>query len=146
MTNILGHTPIWSNDYLALYTFSEKQCGLFISKTEYILIEHFKNAFDQALIYAKSNNWNYFIFDKSNLNVFHQPSMEWYYTTWKKQLLNLGVKTHFKILPKEPWFKASVEAGLVEIKEKHPDFDFSAFKVIYVSNIDEALLKISAKD
>lgn len=144
MTTKLENNPIWTNDFLELYTFSKENCGLFVCKTDYIPIEAFKSAFNQAVKFAADHNWKYFIFDKSNLNTFHQPSMEWYYTTWKMELLEIGIKTHFKILPKEPWFKTSVEAGIVEIKEKHPNFDFSSFSVIYVSNIDEALLQITA--
>lgn len=136
------HEVIWSNDFLSLYTFADCNCGMFKATAEYIPIESFKTAFDQAARFAKDNKWKYFIFDKRNLNVFHQPSMEWYYTIWKKELLQYGVSTHFKILPKEEWFKKSVEAGKNEIKEKHPDFDFTAFDVNYVDNVDEALAQL----
>lgn len=143
MINESNNEIIWSNEFLELQTFPKHSCGLFVATAEYIPIEFFKNAFNQAAKFAQNKEWKYFIFDKSNLNVFHQPSMEWYYTKWKRKLLKHGISTHFKILPQEKWFKASVEAGKDEIKDKHPDFDFSAFKVHYVSDVDEALAQIS---
>ncbi len=143
MFNESENEVIWSNDFMKLHSFPKQACGLFVATAEYIPIESFKNAFNHAANFAKNKKWKYTIFDKSNLNVFHQPSMEWYYTNWKKELLEYGVSTHFKILPKEEWFKASVEAGKDEIKEKYPDFDFSAFEVRYVKNVDEALAQIS---
>lgn len=136
---------IWSNDFLELHHIPDCHCGLFIATSEYIPIEPFKEAFNKALSVAENKQWKHFIFDKRKLNVFHQPSMEWYYTQWKKELLTLGLDTHFKILPQEKWFKTSVDAGLKEIKEKNPDFNFEAFEVRYVDTIEEALDQISQK-
>ncbi|MAC96616.1 MAG: hypothetical protein CMC96_14070 [Flavobacteriales bacterium] len=142
MINQSENEIIWSNDFLKLHNIPNKSCGLFVATKEYIPIESFKNAFEKAAVFAKQNNWQNFIFDKRNLTVFHQPSMEWYYTTWKKELASSGLTRHFKILPKENWFKASVEAGKDEIKSKYPNFNFDAFEVKYVDNVDEALSQI----
>lgn len=145
MPNITKKQKIWSNSYLELYHFPKQYCGLFIAINDYIPIESFKTAFNKAAEIAQKNNWKYFIFDKSNLTVFHQPSMEWYYTEWKKQLLKIGLSKHYKILPKEDWFKISVEAGKEEIKTKYPNFDFNSFEVIYVENIMDAIESIELK-
>lgn len=129
---------LWEDDFVFIGSIKDYSIGLAKAKKEYIPMDEFKLAFNKALDLAKSQGWNKFVFDKSNLNVFHQPSMEWYYTFWKKQLIDLGLTQHYKILPKESWFKSSVEAGIVEIKEKHPNFDFNAFSVNYIDSLDES--------
>lgn len=142
MNNQSENEVIWSNDFLKLHNIANKSCGLFVATKEYIPIESFKKAFEKAADFAKEYEWKAFIFDKSNLTVFHQPSMEWYYTSWKSNLANQGITMHFKILPEEPWFKASVDAGKSEIKSKYPDFNFDIFEVKYVNNVEEALRQI----
>ena len=110
-----------------------------MASAEYIPIEDFKEAFTKAAEIAEQKKWCGFIFDKTALTTFHQPSMEWYYTTWKQQLLTFGLNKHYKILPTMPWFKTSVDAGLEEIKAKHPNFDFTQIEVNYIDSIDDLL-------
>ncbi|MEQ8908526.1 MAG: hypothetical protein RIC95_05010 [Vicingaceae bacterium] len=132
-------SKIWENEFVVLSEAKNKPIGIAKAKQEYIPIEEFKEAFLQAKDYAKEKKWKQFVFDKSKLNVFHQPSMAWYYTEWKTDLVELGLIEHFKILPQEPWFKTSVDAGIIEIKENHPDFDFNKFKVKYINSLSEVL-------
>jgi len=133
---------LWQNDFVELRESNNSLSGIAIAKTNYIPIENFKEAFLKASFLANLGKWNYFIFDKSNLDTFHQPSMEWYYTNWKRDLVKKGVNKHFKILPELPWFETSVKAGLHEIKLKNPNFDFSAFSVTYFNNLKEALKEV----
>jgi len=130
---------LWKNDFVELRETADGRSGIAIATSNYIPIESFKEAFEKAENLAQDKEWNAFIFDKSNLDTFHQPSMEWYYTEWKKALSASGLHKHFKILPNIPWFKTSVEAGISEIKANYPDFDFSTFTVEYVEDLGSAI-------
>lgn len=135
---------LWQNEFIEIEENSSCNCGIVVAKREYIPIQDFKEAFLMAKELATEKKWKSFIFDKHNLTVFHQASMEWYYTEWKNDLVKIGLTLHFKILPLESWFKASVDAGISEIKSKHPEIDFDAFEVRYVKTITEALQVIQA--
>lgn len=134
-----GCEMVWENDFLELFHNKDLNMGVCVANAEYIPIEDFKEAFTKAAEIAEQKKWRGFIFDKTALTTFHQPSMEWYYTTWKQQLLTFGLNKHYKILPTMPWFKTSVDAGLEEIKAKHPNFDFTQIEVKYINSIDDLL-------
>jgi len=133
---------ILKNEYLICRELKDLNSAVCSAKLEYIPIEIFKESFLKIARAAKDRHWNSFIFDKSALTTFHQPSMEWYYTEWKKMLTENGLNVHYKILPPLKWFERSVEAGKHEITKKHPDFDFTIFSVHYVSDLDEAINSI----
>jgi hypothetical protein len=130
---------LWEDEFTLIADCMSKSMGIAQAKKEYIPIENFKTAFSKAKELTEQKEWNSFLFDKSKLNVFHQPSMEWYYTEWKQDLIKLGLSTHYKILPREAWFKASVEAGIKDIKSKYTEVDFSAFTVKYIDSLEEVL-------
>ena len=132
-----GWTFLWENDFLKLFHHDNLNMGICVVSKEYIPISEFKSAFLKAAEFAEQKKWEGFVFDKSALTTFHQPSMEWYYTSWKESLLQYGLKKHYKILPPAPWFKTSVDAGIEEIKSKNPDFDFTKFKVTYIDSVKE---------
>lgn len=141
--NIFGDT-ILENEYLVFKELEGLNTAICSAKGEYIPIEVFKESFLKMAEVVKERSWKNFIFDKSALTTFHQPSMEWYYTEWKMMLLKEGLSNHFKILPPLKWFERSVEAGKHEIKQNNPDFDFSLFSVEYVDNLDEAIAEIKS--
>jgi hypothetical protein len=130
---------IYSDDFISLYNFEGTNVVLSVAEAEYIPIEHFRSAFYEIGRLIQQNGWKALIFDKRKLNTFHQPSMEWYYTEWKAEMLDKGLKKHYKILPDIAWFAKSVEAGKRDIKRNHPSFDFEQFSVTYVNSINEAL-------
>jgi hypothetical protein len=138
-------TPIFQHPYLELSEHSLTPTGIMKAQEDYIPIEAFKSTFEEAASVVKERNWKYFIFDKSNLEVFHQPCMEWYYTEWKKSLLQDGLSYHVKILPALDWFRKSVMAGIEEIKGKHTDFNFDAVTVRYADDLSEAIDLVEAK-
>ena len=141
--NIFGDI-ILENEYLVFKELEGLNTAICSAKGEYIPIEVFKESFLKMAEVVKERSWKNFIFDKSALTTFHQPSMEWYYTEWKMMLLKEGLSNHFKILPPLKWFERSVEAGKHEIKQNNPDFDFSLFSVEYVDNLDEAIAEIKS--
>lgn len=132
-----GWNFLWQNDFLNLFHHDKLNMGICVVTKEYIPIAEFKSAFLKASEFAKEKDWKGFVFDKTALTTFHQPSMEWYYTSWKQSLLEYGLKKHYKILPPAPWFKTSVDAGIDEIKSNHPSFDFSQIEVTYINSIEE---------
>lgn len=127
------------NEFLTFQLVPSNRLGICKAVREYIPISHFKDGFNEIAKIAIDQDIRAILFDKSNLTVFHQPSMEWYYTEWKKKLVDEGINTHFKILPELPWFHKSVEAGKSEIKRNNPDFNFDSFSVTYVSKTEEAI-------
>jgi hypothetical protein len=141
--NVFGDI-ILENEYLVCKELKGLNTAYCSAKLEYIPIDFFKESFLKMADAVKGRNWTNFIFDKSALTTFHQPSMEWYYTEWKMMLVKEGLSRHFKILPPLKWFERSVEAGKDEIIKNNPSFDFSLFSVNYVDNLDEAIAEIKS--
>ena len=130
---------IKENKYLTFEILDDEKIGIVTAKQSYIPITQFKESFIEVGKILTKNNINALIFDKSNLDTFHQPSMEWYYVDWKLLLAEDGLKRHYKILPNDVWFQKSVEAGKNEIYEKYPEFDYSKFSVTYINKVEEAI-------
>ena len=129
------------NKYVSFEIVKKPSLGIIKAKSSYIPIEEFKSSFMSIAKIVENSDVRAIVFDKQKLDTFHQPSMEWYYIEWKKELAEYGITKHYKILPQDDFFKMSVDAGKKEIKEKYPDFDFSKFEVIYVNSVDEIVEK-----
>ncbi|WP_288369306.1 hypothetical protein [uncultured Algoriphagus sp.] len=108
---------------------------------DYIPIEDFKEAFYQIGEIVKAGNYEKFIFDKRSLRAFHQPTMEWYFIYWKKEMLEYGVKTHRKILPDEKWFEKMVQIAKAQILQNYPDNIIDQLDIKYCDTIEEAIAK-----
>ncbi|RIW17354.1 hypothetical protein D0X99_06360 [Algoriphagus lacus] len=107
--------------------------------TDYVPIEDFKIAFGQIGEIVKTGGFEKFIFDKRALRAFHQPTMEWYFIHWKKEMLEYGVKTHRKILPAEKWFEKMVQIAKNQILQTYPDNIINQLDIKYCDTIDEAI-------
>ena len=108
-------------------------------KSEYVPIEHFKDTFYRISELVKSGINQKFVFDKRSLRAFHQPSMEWYFLTWKKEMLGHGLRVHRKVLPNEAWFKKSVMIARDQIAHNHPDNVLDQLDIQYCDSLEEAL-------
>jgi hypothetical protein len=97
---------------------------------------------EQVEDFAARKKVSAMILDKSSLRIFNQPSMEWYYITWKERMLDKGLKTYRKILPQDRLFEESVKIGRERIIRENPGFDISKFDIQYCKNIEEALHSI----
>lgn len=106
---------------------------------DYIPIEDFKETFTQIGSIIKSGDYQKFIFDKRSLRAFHQPTMEWYFIHWKKEMLGFGLKTHRKILPAEKWFEKMVQIAKQQILETYPDNIIDQLDIQYCDSIEEAI-------
>ncbi len=105
----------------------------------YIPLESFKEIFSFIGEVAVKSRIAKLIFDKRKLTVFHQPSMEWYFTEWKEKMFGLGLKTHRKILPDDRIFKESVKIGRDKINKLYPDRKFHQMDIKYTATVEEAI-------
>lgn len=108
-------------------------------KAEYIPIVHFQETFHHISTLVQSGFNEKFIFDKRSLRAFHQPSMEWYYVVWKRDMLALGLRKHRKILPTEAWFQKSVMIAKDQIQQHYPDNVIDQLDIRYCETIEEAV-------
>jgi len=106
---------------------------------DYITIEEFKEIFNFIGNIVAQKGIDKLVFDKRALNVFHQPSMEWYFVEWKEKMFDLGLKTHRKILPNDDVFKQSVKIGREQINNKYPDGKFHQMDIQYFDDLDSAI-------
>jgi hypothetical protein len=106
---------------------------------DYIPIDDFKHIFAQIGDIVKVGDFEKFIFDKRSLRAFHQPTMEWYFIHWKKEMLEYGVKTHRKILPAEQWFEKMVQIAKNQILQNYPDNIIDQLDIKYCDTIEEAI-------
>jgi hypothetical protein len=111
------------------------------AKTSYIPIEEFKKIFESIGTLVKKEGIKKLIFDKQNLTVFHQPSMEWYFTEWKEEMFDMGLKVHRKILPDNEVFQQSVRIGREKINKAYPNGKFHQMDIRYAKTLEEALEK-----
>lgn len=109
--------------------------------SSYIPIEEFKKIFSSIGNLVNDKRITKLIFDKRSLTVFHQPSMEWYFTEWKEDMFYKGLKTHRKILPDNKVFKQSVKIGREKIKEENPTLKFNEMDIQYSETLQEAIDK-----
>ena len=118
----------------------ENQPMLVVEATNtHIPIDEFKEIFLKVQEVASEQTIQRVIFDKRKLEVFHQPSMEWYFSQWKEAMLDLGTKTHRKILPNDFSFRQSVKLGRIKIREKYPDLRTDQLDIQYAESLVEAV-------
>lgn len=106
---------------------------------DYVPIDSFKETFWKISELVEAGYNHKFIFDKRSLKAFHQPSMEWYFVVWKKEMFEKGLRIHRKILPPEPWFKKSVEIAKQQIYSEHHDLAKYHLDIKYCDSIEEAI-------
>lgn len=129
--------------YASLYFNKELKLAICRADEEYIPIDYFKEMFLSVSNIIEKSPIQYFIFDKSMLKTFHQPSMEWYFAIWKPQMKVMGLANHYKILPPLDWFVKAVEAGRHEILAKYGNDLIQGIKITYVDSVEMALEEIT---
>jgi hypothetical protein len=107
--------------------------------SDYLPIEHFRNTFRQISTLVENGDFKKFIFDKSSLRTFHQPSMEWYFIHWKQEMMNYGLVQHRKILPDLDWFKTAVAIERDELLKKMSAEAVKKLDIRYCTDINEAI-------
>ncbi len=146
MTNTLQNQyefkVIYNDKYATLSYNEELAIAICRADSEYIPINEFKKILLFASEFIETSKIHYFVFDKSNLRTFHQPSMEWYFAIWKPSLKVKGLVNHYKILPKLEWFAKAVEAGKHEIFQKYGKHILNGINISYINSIEEVIEQI----
>lgn len=108
----------------------------------YIPIDDFMSLLKQQMTIIDMYGCDKFIFDKRAIKGFHQPSMEWYYLTWKVEAYKkYGLSKHRKLFSSEPWFLKCIEAGRAQIKQKDPGSIVHTFDIQVCDSLQEAVNK-----
>lgn len=110
-----------------------------ILQEDYVPIEFFKETFNRISEVIKAGSYQKFVFDKRSLRTFHQPSMEWYFIYWKKEMLSFGLKEHRKILPEIDWFKKAVMIAKDQLMEQYPTNIIEKLNIKYCDSLEEAI-------
>jgi len=126
------YARVWSNPIRKIVI-----CELL---TDYVPIEDFKEVFAEIGDLVKAGDFTKFIFDKRALRAFHQPTMEWYFIHWKKEMLGYGLKTHRKILPAEKWFEKMDQIAKAQIITQYPDNIIDQLDIAYCDTLEAAIL------
>lgn len=138
-SQILDFVVAFEQRYVRVWVNTEKQTIICELLSDYVPIEDFKIAFGEIGQIVKSGDFEKFIFDKRSLRAFHQPTMEWYFIFWKKEMLQYGLKTHRKILPSEKWFEKMVHIAKEQILQSYPDHIIDQLDIKYCDSIEEAI-------
>lgn len=134
------YETVITKDYGKVFVLPQEAIMICELTKGYVPIEEFKEIFQETISLIKKYQIKKFIFDKQHLTVFHQPSMEWYFITWKKEIYQSGLTIHRKILPQnKPFFAAAVEAGRAKIKEEYKDNIIDLLDIQYKASIEEAI-------
>ncbi|REE01262.1 hypothetical protein [Marinoscillum furvescens] len=132
----LGFQQRIDGRFAAVFTTSDEIAC--ILKESYVPIDEFKKVFVQMVEIARGGSYHKFIFDKRALTTFHQPTMEWYFLHWKREMLQLGVSKHRKILPNLRWFEQAVAIARNPLLEQFSAEERSQLDIKYCNTLEEA--------
>lgn len=127
-------------DTAKIYIYEPLNTAVIQATHSYIPMEQFQELFEATGLLVAQYGINKLVFDKRSLRVFHQPSMEWYFTEWKERMFYKGLKTHRKILPNDPVFKTSVKIGREKIDKLYPTRKFHEMDIQYFETINDAII------
>jgi hypothetical protein len=136
---ILDFKLAFEQRYVKVWVNSDRKTIICELLADYVPIEDFKEAFGEIGKLVEAGDFEKFIFDKRALRAFHQPTMEWYFIHWKKEMLGYGVKTHRKILPAEKWFEKMVQIAKAQILTQYPDNIIDQLDIAYCDTVEEAI-------
>ena len=123
-----------------IYFHQASATALVVTTVNFIPMEPFKATFEKVSEAIEAHNLRRIVFDKRSLTIFHQPSMEWYYTIWKTMLCKeKGVKAHGKILPKDDPFRQSVHNARKKILHDKGSPELQLINITYFENFQELM-------
>jgi len=125
--------------HAVIYEVPGKSVAVIEAVDTYIPIEEFKEVFTKTEELVTKQHINKLIFDKRQLRVFHQPSMEWYFIEWKERMFDLGLEKHRKLLPEDRIFVESVKIGRDKILREHPELKVHQMDIQYCDTLQEAI-------
>lgn len=133
-------TEQFANDFGKIYTCNDANIIICELTKAYVPIDEFMNVLKKKAEIIEKHGCEKFIFDKRELRGFHQPSMEWYYLTWKPEMYRkFGLSKHRKLFTTEEWFLKCIQAGRNEIKRKDPGNIVHTLDIKVCQTLDEAV-------
>ena len=122
-----------------VFRISDKPMLVVQATSEFIPYEEFQTIFRAVGEIVEREKISKLVFDKRSLRVFDPESMEWYFTQWKEEMYERGLRTHYKIMPEHIPFKYSVDLARQQIFEQHPNARFHRMDIRYIDSVEEAL-------
>lgn len=114
-------TERYGDEYGKVYTCNDSNILLCELLQPYIPIDHFMNLLKQQMTLMEMYGCDKFIIDGRAIRGFHQPSMEWFYLTWKVEAYKrFGLEKHRQLFTDEEWFLKCIDAAQDQIKRKDP--------------------------
>ncbi|GAB4395151.1 MAG: hypothetical protein OHK0053_00410 [Microscillaceae bacterium] len=126
--------------HASLFGYSPSKALILRADANYIPMDEFQELFEEIGQFVSKEGAIKLVFDKRQLTVFHQPSMEWYFVHWKEQMYLRGLRVHRKILPNDPLFVQSVKIAREKLNRLYPEGKFQQMNIQYASTLSEALL------
>ena len=139
--NDFAATEIYVSKHATISFIASEKIAICTVTAAYIPIADFKATFEKTGELVEQEKITKFIFDKRKMNIFHQPSMEWYHLVWKEDMYKIGLKTHRKLLPEDKLFEQSVITGRKKIIRENPSFNYDKYNILYCTSIEEAIKK-----
>lgn len=130
---------IFKHDHGTVSKVQGKPIAIVTATSTYIPIDEFQSLFHKVGELVDAEKIEKLIFDKRELTVFHQPSMEWYFTEWKEEMWQKGLKKHRKILPDNKVFQQSVKIGRDKINNQYPNHKFHEMDIQYKKDLQSAI-------
>lgn len=131
---------IISNKYIEANYHPDKLTVVIKAVTDYIPEQEFKDAFNEVKNFVGEHKATKIVFDKSDLDVFHQDSMTWYHVEWKAELRKkYNIVKHRKILPEDELFNQSVQIGREKIERENNNFKFADYDIQYKDSLEDAM-------
>lgn len=130
----------YSDEFGKIYTALDSNIIICELLLPYIPIDSFMALLKQQMTIIEMYGCDKFIFDKRAIRGFHQPSMEWYYLTWKVEAYQkYGLSKHRKLFTDEEWFLKCIEAGRAQIKQKDPGSIVHTLDIKVCQTLEEAV-------
>lgn len=127
--------------HVTVYTVkSSPHIAVVEATSSYIPIKQFQETFQAVGELVTKQKITKLIFDKRKLSVFHQPSMEWYFVTWKEKMFQNGLSIHRKLWPADDVFRESVKIGRAKINREFPNGKFHDMDIAYAENLEDAII------
>ncbi len=131
--------PLFTDEYLSLVHAPRFSTLIATARSHFIPEADFRESFRAIGELVRTHSVKKLVFDKRKLEVFHFPSMEWYYTEWKPAMVTHGLQWHAKLLPERRAFRLHVRLSREKIYRSVPQGLLDAVVVEYFDSLEAAL-------
>jgi|GEM_PF-7004584 len=108
--------------------------GAFIPMTEY------QQTLEKIGELVKQEKVHKLIVDARQLVAYHQPSVEWSFLNWKREMSTYGLNSYRYVVPNSGEYRKNLENGIQKIRRDHPDTDLlDRMDLAYCRSLEEAV-------